>query len=176
MRERIREALVPRKGWRRRARYLARRLARLSATPHAIALGFAIGAFSAFTPFLGLHVIIGLTVAAVLRANLVAAALGTVVANPLTLPFIFAGTWEAGRLILAALGHPVVEVGAPALGQGLVAAGWRAVWPVLEPMAVGSLPLGLAAAVAGYVLVLTAVRSLKERRRPGGIGHAGGAS
>ena len=44
------------------------RLLRLSASPHSIAAGVAIGIAVAWTPFLGVHIIIALAIAFILRA------------------------------------------------------------------------------------------------------------
>ena len=55
---RIRESLLPRRGWRRGIEYLGHRVRRLPDTPHRIALGFACGVFASFTPFFGLHLIL----------------------------------------------------------------------------------------------------------------------
>ena len=53
----LREALLPRRGWRRGIEYLGHRVRRLPDTPHRIALGFACGVFASFTPFFGLHLV-----------------------------------------------------------------------------------------------------------------------
>ncbi len=55
--------LWPRRGLQRGWRYLWHRVTRISATPHTIALGVAIGAFISFTPFVGLHLIIAWLIA-----------------------------------------------------------------------------------------------------------------
>ena len=71
-RNRVREFFWPRKGLGRSVRYLGKRILRLSASPHAVAIGVAAGTFSAFTPFLGLHVILAVALAYALAGNLVA--------------------------------------------------------------------------------------------------------
>ena len=55
---RLREAVLPRRGWRRGIEYLGHRVRRLPDTPHRIALGFACGVFVSFTPFFGLHFVL----------------------------------------------------------------------------------------------------------------------
>ena len=60
---RVRAAVLPRRGWRRGVEYLGHRVRRLPDTPHRIALGFACGVFSSFTPFFGLHIILAVVIA-----------------------------------------------------------------------------------------------------------------
>ena len=43
--ERMRVHVWPRRSWSRSSRYVVYRLGRLSDTPHAVALGFAVGVF-----------------------------------------------------------------------------------------------------------------------------------
>ncbi len=61
--QRVRIALWPRVSWGRSARYYAKRVVRLSGSPHAIALGVGVGAGVSFTPFLGFHIFLALAVA-----------------------------------------------------------------------------------------------------------------
>src|SRR5271167_2106233 len=56
--------------------------------PEVVAASFAIGVAISFTPLLGLHWIIALLLAVILRLNKVDVLLGTLVVNPLTLPAI----------------------------------------------------------------------------------------
>jgi uncharacterized protein (DUF2062 family) len=104
--ERFKVWLWPRVSWRRSVLYFVKRTLRLSGSPHAIALGCAVGAFAAFTPFLGLHIVIAVVIAWLLRGNLIAGAVGTFIGNPLSFPFIWAGTYEVAS--------SSCEAGAPA--------------------------------------------------------------
>ena len=100
--QRLFDAVWPKGGWRRSGTYVAHRLRRLPGTPYRIAAGFASGAAISFTPFIGLHFILAVVLALVLRGNLIAAAIGTVVGNPWTFPIIWLwiyslGTWLIGN-------------------------------------------------------------------------------
>ena len=55
------------------------------ASPYAIASGFACGSMVSFTPLLGLHFILAIVFAYIIRGNFVAALLGTIVGNPVPL-------------------------------------------------------------------------------------------
>lgn len=168
--DRVRAFFWPRKGLDRPFRYLGKRILRLSASPHAVAIGVAAGTLSAFTPFLGLHVVFAVALAYMLSGNLVAAALSTIIANPLTLPFIWAGTFEVGELVLGAAtqhgGRPVE------LAHLLDPKAFGDLWvPVLEPMLVGSFMLGLPAAAIAYTGTRLGVALYQRRRRRFVIGE-----
>ncbi|MFD1379243.1 DUF2062 domain-containing protein [Fodinicurvata halophila] len=53
--KRLRNAIWPRRSWKRSARYVGHRLGRIPSTPYSIAAGFASGAAISFTPLLGFH-------------------------------------------------------------------------------------------------------------------------
>lgn len=162
-RDRVRDLFWPRKGLSRPFRYLGKRILRLSSSPHSVATGVAVGMLSALTPFLGLHVVMAVAVSYLLSGNIVAAALATAVANPLTLPFIWAGTFRTGELVLGvAPEHSGSLVDLAHLLDHLTFADLWA--PVLKPMLVGSLVLGVPLAAAAYLVTRVAVRAFRRRR------------
>ena len=97
----------PSMGWRRFFRYLHYRILRFRGTPSAISSGFALGAAISFIPAIGFHIIFAMGIAYIFRANIVAAAIGTVVGNPWTFPFIWLWTYWLGRKILGGWGNPM---------------------------------------------------------------------
>lgn len=99
--------LWPKMPVRRVLSYYKRRVARLPGTPHSIAAGFAAGAAVSFTPFMGLHFLLGALLAWLLRGNLIASAVGTAVGNPWTFPLIWVTIYEIGTLILPDAGTEV---------------------------------------------------------------------
>ncbi|MDF1750509.1 MAG: DUF2062 domain-containing protein [Alphaproteobacteria bacterium] len=105
--DRILRFLWPSMSLRRVISYYKRRVARLPGTPHSIASGFAAGAAVSFTPFMGFHFILGAALAYFIRGNLVASALGTLIGNPWTFPFIWIATYELGSNVLSNAGHGV---------------------------------------------------------------------
>ncbi len=90
----------PRRGFRRSAKYIAHRLGRLPGTPYRIAAGFACGAAVSFTPFVGFHILLAMLLALLMRANLVASGIGTVIGNPWTFPLIWYWLFVSGRWML----------------------------------------------------------------------------
>lgn len=164
--ERLRIAVWPRHSWARSTRYFGKRVLRLTATPHAIAIGFAAGAFASFTPMIGFHFIISFALAYVLRGNLIAAALGTSVGNPLTFPFIWASTYKLGQFILRGKAPPAEahEVHAQ-FQERLLQNSLDVLLPMVKPMLVGALPLGLTTATVSFVIVYKSVEIYQRRRR-----------
>ena len=155
----VRTALWPSSSFGRSAQYFQKRVLRLPGSPHAIALGVAAGVAVAFTPFFGFHTVIAIGVAFLLGGNLVAAALGSAVANPLTVGFILASTYKVGHMIL---GGPRFRADVPA---NLASRSLHAVWPALKQMIVGAVPLGLVAGIIAYVIVVLATNAFQTVRR-----------
>lgn len=164
-RERVRTIFWPRRSFWRSAKYFSKRVLRLRATPHAIAAGVAAGIFVAFLPIPGLHFIVAAIAAWLIAGNIVASALGTTVfGNPLTFPVVWGSTYELGELILHG-GQPGVAE-PPHIGRLLRHLDFSQLWtPLLEPMTVGAIPLGLVFAAVFYVFTRWAVSAFHERRR-----------
>lgn len=161
--ERMRVHLWPRRSWTRSSRYVAYRLRRLSDTPHAVALGFAVGVFIAVTPFLGTHMVVAALVAWAIGGSVVAALLGTFVGNPLTYPVFWYSTYELGNLILGG-DEPRPRID---LSGGIFRTSIEQLWPILKPMTLGAVPVGLALAALSYALVKPMVDAYRRRRRRG---------
>jgi uncharacterized protein (DUF2062 family) len=162
-RERLRLSLWPRRSFWRSAKYYVKRALRLSATPHAIAAGVATGAFVSFLPIPGLHFILALVAAWFISANLVATALGTaVLGNPMTMPLLWAASFEVGRFLMnGKQPHHPMEIG-HALRHLEFSHLWK---PVLEPMLLGALVLGLASATIVYLIMRWATAAFQEQRK-----------
>lgn len=158
--ERIKLAVWPRVSWSRSIQYYKARVGRMAGSPHSVALGFAVGVAAAISPFVGFHIFIALGVGWLLRANLVATALGTALANPVTLPIIWGATYEAGRAIL---GHGHHE-GAPDIGASFASRSLWEMWPILRTMLVGAVPVGIVMAAIAYFIAYQAVRAYRSMR------------
>lgn len=172
----IRISLWPRRSWARSAKYMIKRIMRLTASPHAISAGVAAGVFSSFTPFLGLHFIIAFMVAYLIAGNFLAAAMGTFFGNPLTFPFIWASTYQTGTLILFGKSSEENKGLSSLLELDFFDAGIWGVWntvvgiwePVMKPMLIGAVPLGIVFAIGAYIITRWAAvkfRSAQQKRR-----------
>lgn len=166
--KRVCEFFWPSMGPKRYAKYLARRTQRLSASPHAVAAGVASGAAVSIFPFVGFHFILGFVLAFFTRGSMLAAAIGTALGNPITFPFIFAATYNLGRLIL-----PGEQKDAEALLKGtemsdlmgnMFVDGLAGIWPVMQAMIVGAIPLSILTYLGLYTLVRVVVTRTRARR------------
>mgnify|MGYP002381812671 CR=1 FL=1 len=149
-------------------RYFGKRILRLNATPHAVAAGVAAGTAMSFSPLLGLHTIAALALAFVMRGNLIAAALGTALGNPLFLPFLLGasyrvGVWIEGGHARSSAVHKV-EAGLANVSWSALGDAVAALWPTLRPMLIGSVLLGAAVGVIAYFGVRAAVKAYQAGR------------
>ncbi|ABC22655.1 DUF2062 domain-containing protein [Rhodospirillum rubrum] len=168
---RIKAFFLPRTGWKRSARYIGHRVARLPGTPASIATGFACGAASAMTPLMGIHIVFAALISWMLGGNMIASAIGTAIGNPWTFPVIWVGTYELGSMILGSQAQGEAVNFALLFGhmvRALVhldgAAFMADVMPVLLPMLVGSLPLAILAWIITYWPVKRAVAGYQHAR------------
>ena len=79
-------------------RLLKLKIFRIRDFPEAVAVGLAWGAAVSFTPLLGLHIIICFLGTWLMRGNLIAATVGTIVGNPWTFPLFFYIDYKIGML------------------------------------------------------------------------------
>ena len=174
--KRLRLALWPRRSWNRSARYNYLRLKRIPSSPHRIAVGVAIGVFAVFTPFLGLQLLLAAILCILLRGSIIASFLASFAGNPLTYPMIWFSTYHFGNLLLGtsfgqlkgfrksvtALWDSIVSLSPNAFAEA-----FASIWPILKPMALGSLVLGAIAGLLAYAAtrkLIGATRDSKVRR------------
>jgi hypothetical protein len=164
-------------GPRSKLRYFWHRVLQLRATPHEVALGFAIGVFTACTPFLGIQTILAVVLAFVFRVSMPAAFLGTFVSNPLSWPAIWSASYVSGALLLGqdptyAANHlgetaDVISAIVMAPSSQTFAAALDNLSPIVEPMLVGGLLVGSIAAIFSYYPTRRAVRIFQRHRKTG---------
>ena len=174
MMEQLRKWLWPGRNWSRSARYFIRRLERLRASPHQVALGCAAGVFASITPLLGTQMLLAVLLAVLIRANVPAALIGTFFGNPISWPLIWGSTYMAGCHMLgiesilgtADLEHAFAPLKAAiaTASPDLFGAAVDTLWPVFKPMLVGSIPLGLMTAAIIYYLLRPAVTAYQRSR------------
>lgn len=141
---------------------MGKRVLRIRAAPHVVALGLAIGVFAAFTPLYGLHIILSILIAWLLSANVAAAAIGTAFANPLTIPFIFSATYELGRVVLH-VGDGSIPM--HRFFELLYKWDFKEIGGVFLQLFVGSVILGGIVAVLAYILAFMATTRFRRRRQ-----------
>jgi uncharacterized protein (DUF2062 family) len=140
--------------------YVVKRTTRLSGTPHSIAAGVACGVAISFTPLIGFHLLGAFLLCLLVRGNYIAGAVGTLVGNPWTFPFIWVVTYEVGR---ALLGAPVAQM-EPVQHWDLATFFARAE-AVFWPMIVGGILLAMVAGLASYFPLVRMVAAYQRERR-----------
>ena len=90
--------LFPFKFIKRKSLYYLLRLTRLEASIYSVSAGFACGSMVSFTPFLGLHFLLAIFIAFIIRGNLIASLIGTIVGNPFTFPLIWLSIYRIGSI------------------------------------------------------------------------------
>jgi uncharacterized protein len=157
--ERLRLLAWPRVSWSRSVRYVLKRMLRVKASPHKIAVGCAAGVFASITPLIGVQMVMAGALALILRGSIAAAMLGTFFGNPLSWPLIWGATYALGSFMLGAPG--------PAEAASPLAHGADTVWPIVYTMLIGSIPIGLASAAVSYGVVAQVAGAVQQ-------GHAVG--
>jgi len=112
---------------------------------------------------LGFQMMLAALLALMFRGSVFASAVGTFAGNPLTYPLIWISTFTVGNVFLGSSANAEISklsTGAQALGRSLreaspdgVATAVEGLWPILKPMAIGSLPLGGLTALVVYFFV-----------------------
>jgi hypothetical protein len=150
---------------------------RLETTPHAVGLGLATGVFVAFLPVLGVQMLMAMAIAWAGRANVGAAVLGTWAGNPLTWPAMWVGSYLLGIMLLGEAGAMTVDEVQRTLVRlaetpvsrtdplALLNTIGQFLWPILKPLFVGSLVLGLISGAALYFIGRRAAEVFNTRRQ-----------
>ena len=122
-------------------------------------MGAGIGAFIAVLPVYGLHTVLVILAAIIVRpANKIAMFLGTNLSLPPTIPFITWAAYEIGRFILKGDLPPLSWD----FFKNLT---FKKIASYYGPLFLGSLVLGLICATLVYVLTFFVVKKVKQRNR-----------
>ena len=145
----------------RLSRYTYLRIVRIKAPADSIALGLALGVFAGALPLLSLQMAIAVSLALIMRASIIAAALGTWWSNPFNWALIFPVFYMLGRVFVPMDITPlsITEfIHLPFLE--LLERGWR--WLLITTL--GGVIAGIPLSLATYFLTLRAVRVYHNRR------------
>lgn len=129
--------------WKKRIRSLLT----LDSHPGHISMGFAVGVFISFTPLFGLHSILAIVAAFLLRINKVTCLTGSWVNTPLTVVPVLMASYQLGESIL---GHQPEKIILKDLN-------WSYGLELLEshgaPILIGSSIIGFVAALVSYAVL-----------------------
>lgn len=157
--------------WRQVKGFVKLRILHVTDTPHKIAMGVAIGLFIAWTPALGIHMILVLALCALLRANKLAGLASVWVCNPLTFIVIYLPSLLVGKAVVGlwkgSMSADSIMKEAEVFCNQMSSVGsiftnfhrmefWRELFDILVKIGlelwIGCLIVGLIVAVAGYFL------------------------
>ena len=99
----LRSALLFLFSFSRIKKYLSLSIKRLRGSPYELAIGFSTGIAISFTPFIGLHTLISIAIAWMLRGSMAAAIIGTLFGNPWTFPLIWYFSLEIGSIFYGSM-------------------------------------------------------------------------
>lgn len=164
----------------RRFRERATAVLHLDEEPSRLAASMAVGVFIGVTPFYGLHTLLALGAALVLRLNKVATVTGAWINLPWFAPFVYGFSLKLGEAILSGDFSSFSWSSVVALAEaarGYVRAGpresagdlWRLMWDMLfvasRPLFVGTTVVGVVAALVTYAVTLEAIRDVRRLRQ-----------
>jgi len=151
-------------------------LVRLRKSPQAVAGGFALGVFVAFTPTIGFQIVLAIFLATAFNLNRPAALLTVWITNVATMAPIYTFNYWVGSLFLP--GPPVAEVYSTfaAIGVQLVKMDFWEFGRQFEtmlglsktmaiPLLLGSITVGLASAGITYLGAMAVIRLALSKRR-----------
>ena len=152
---RIRSVVWPERGFRRLFAYLLQRIARMPGSPLSIAIGVACGVSVSFTPFIGFHFLLGAFLAYLLRGNILASAIGTIVGNPWTFPLIISADFSIGSWAVVQLGMvpPRLDLSI----SEIIADPMNNLMPLLMPVMLGGLFMGVVTWFASFGMAYSAL-------------------
>jgi uncharacterized protein (DUF2062 family) len=133
--------------------------------PETVAASFALGVAISFTPLIGLHWVIALTLAFLLRLNKVDILLGTLVVNPLTLGPVSAVALPLGRIVLRARQEAIHDL---PWGQFYKTSFWTTARPAMKTIGIqwgmGMFSLSIVAGALTYVGMLALLKRRRARQ------------
>lgn len=156
-------------------RFLEFRILHIQDSAHRIALGAALGILIAFMPVLGLHILLAIAMAFILRANKFVAIAMVWISNPLTFVPIYYSNYLIGRMVVVCF-HPegrlnaqqVESMLAESLSPGYIITNFYTaeMWQRIGTLAmqigleltIGGLVIGGTAATIVYFAIRSAVR------------------
>ena len=133
------------------------RMRQLDGNPHYIALGMALGVFVSITPIIPLQTIAAILLAFLFRGSKSAAALGTWLSNPLTIPLVYYANYKLGCSLLR-YQTTLDSVAFDSFSQ-LMELGLEVTWAMI----VGGLVIGSILGVVAYFITFRVFITIRRR-------------
>jgi uncharacterized protein (DUF2062 family) len=145
-------------GPRERISQMLIRMRQLEGNPHYVALGMAVGIFVSITPIIPLQTLVAIALAYLVRGSKSAAALGTWLSNPITIPLVYYSNYKLGCLMLGY--QTTLDAIAFDSFSQLMELGLEVTWAMI----VGGVVIGSILGVVAYFVTFRVFVTL--RRRP----------
>lgn len=139
-------------------RHAYKKMLRVKSSPHDVALGLALGVFVGLLPIIPFQSVTVLVLAMALRCSKPTALLGTLISNPLNIPFLYFIMFRLGRFFLPDMRgryNPEHWTMSELLQTG---------WHVFGAMFLGGVLIGIPSAIATYFLARYLTRLHHARR------------
>lgn len=144
--------------FKKKAAQFVENVKQLKGDPNYIASGMSIGIFIGITPTFPFHTVLALMLAYIFKASKAAAAIGVWIGNPLTIPFIYIGSYKTGSLIL---GSSLPFDAKYITFTELTKLGLNATLALVT----GGVIIGIVPAVAAYFITRRLIKKFRSRRR-----------
>ena len=161
-------------------RFLEFKILHIDDSPHKISLGLAVGLFIAWTPLLGLHILLVIALTMLLRANKFAALTSVWVSNIFTYAFVYYPAYLIGRAVCdifprhRIMGQEQVSVifnklftPANILTGFYTKEYWKQFWVLTKTIGpelwIGGFVLGGLAAVGSYIVCYNVIKSHRTK-------------
>ncbi len=146
-------------------------LKKLHGTPYSIAAGFACGVAISFTPFVGFHIILAAATSWLIRGNIISSAIGTLIGNPWTFPFIWISVLYTGQFFLGLEGNNNIDflhtfkIATDSLLNLNFKNFGKDVWPIIFPMMIGCIPYYIISWLSSYLLIKKTMEKIQTRKQ-----------
>lgn len=138
------------------------RFIRIRGDPKQTALGLALGIFIGVSPLVGFQLILAVLIAALLGWNKIAAAMGTLISNPITTPFIYTFAYYVGSSVMGTTAENLVVI---PRDLETAARMMEEAPRLLLALTLGTVLIGLPLALLGYFASYAALIKYRETIR-----------
>jgi uncharacterized protein (DUF2062 family) len=152
------------------SRYYFLRFVRIKGDPHDLALGMALGIFSAMLPIIPLHIARAVALALVFRVSKITALIGVWISNPFNWYILYFFNYRIGAFILNL--HEdnrgfssIMSMETSEWTMDTILRIAHASWDIIAALVVGGLIMGVAAAVPSYFIFLRLFNLIRDWRQ-----------
>lgn len=130
----------------------------IKGSPHSIAIAFSIGVFIGMSPLLGLHTVLALTVASILRLNRMVTLAGAYLTNPWTIVPIYSfSTWFGVKI--TGYEEMIPDIDFHSINILNI---FKVLKSLLFPFIVGSTVLGFISALFSYLVIHQVIKRIRR--------------